>query len=203
MKLNLGTTKHELTLAFTFTQEGKELSTKQQATLLKFMLLFNVFEGALFTGSRSQDANCKEICANLAKCEDWFKIEDYYDEYGVFFVERFTKNGEYNDNNLFGGRRPQPDIGKTVKKVIEKLKNGDKDNGELFYSYLQIAFRYRNKLFHGEKTAFGLDQQIACFDKINWMMNKLLGDMMDHQFVGLNKEISKNIRIVKGDKNYD
>ena len=187
--------KDKIELAYTLTLKGtkpSKLSEQQRDTLLTFMLLFSVFEAELFRDAVKRETKCKEICEDL-KHEKWFDIKDY-DKFGNFFVERYMKDGKYNDHHLFQGRRDHTDTGRIVQNAIEKLRKREYDDN-LFYSYLEIAYRFRNKLFHGEKDALlDVNKQIDSLDKINWLMHKLLSDMVENKFIGLSEKYPKKLR---------
>ena len=173
-------------LACKFTPGGGSvvLTDEQQETLVKFLLLFNLFEGVLFKQREGQQAtNCQQIHNDL-KNEGWFNVNDY-NEFGLFFANRYIQNGQYNDRDLFRDRFGNRSAdGEKVQIALEGLKAGVQNN-DLFDCYLIIAYTFRNKLFHGAKDIPSLEEQIDCFETINWMMDKLLKDMVAGQFIGL------------------
>ena len=190
MKLNSSTITSAIEFTKTFTLGNDKFTPEQQTILLRFLLLFNIFEAGLFDESiKFRRENCDAIHKAL-KNTNWFKVGTY-DEYGKFFVDRYFKNGRYDDNGLFHGQSSE--ICDQVKNAIEKLKNDERDE-KLFDSYLEIAYRFRNKLFHGEKAVQGVVRQIDCLEKINWMLEKLLNDMVSNEFAGLSEEYPKSLR---------
>ena len=170
--------KDQVEFACTLSLKGtklSDLSDLDRETLLKLMLSFNVFE-AMF-GQKPE-----QICKDLLECRDWFNVKDY-DTYGKFFVNRyFNEEGNYDNHKLF--RDENSAVAIVVKDVIERLKEGEYDE-KLFYAYLEIAYRFRNNLFHGGKDVLELGRYTDCFEMITWMMYKLLGDIVDNKFAGL------------------
>ena len=183
--------KEQVKLAYTLTLEGNEIHEPLKNTLLKFMFLFNVFEARLFQTENPltnkpdktpTSDRLLEICNNLKSEREWFQVKDY-DKYGKFFVKRYIdQDGNYDDRNLFRQRTPL--VREKVKKAIVKLANEEYDD-DLFYSYLEIAYRFRNNLFHGGKDTIYLSQYIECFDMVSWLIHKLLSDMVKKRFIGL------------------
>jgi hypothetical protein len=170
-------------IEWAYTLENGNLGKPEQDTIFKFMLLFNVFEARLLIGSASQAL--PKICTDL-KNQNWFRIDEY-DEYGKFFLERYTdgSDGSIKFEQLkLSKKHNEYD---EVKASFDNFKKGNRDD-KLFLSYLRVAYRFRNNLFHGSKNALGLNVYVECFEKINWLMHKLLSDMVSNSFDGLDKK---------------
>jgi hypothetical protein len=165
-----------------YTLKGGDISQSDQEVIIKFLLLFNVFEARLFS-SRNTNQILEKMCSDLLG-ESWFKKNEY-DEYGRFFSNRYIKNGKLTSR--FDSLEIASTYRERAENSLKDFHNG-KYNDNLFLTYLLIAYRFRNNLFHGSKDAMGLNKYISCFEKINWMLHKLLSDMVINRFEGLDKK---------------
>jgi len=167
----------------------KTLQPEQRDIIFKFVVYFNIFEDwlarpeAWLTRKSNKAPFWVPICKDL-KAETWFKIRDY-NEYGYFFAERYIYG--LDAEKLFDELGLEPKhIKPIVRKLLEKFPHYELED-DMLLAYMQIAYQFRNNLFHGSKSTVGLDIYMACFDKINWMMHRLLSDMLTYKFKGLKK----------------
>ena len=168
-------------IRWAYTLQGGNLSKNEQDTVLKFVLLFNVFEARLFNPGQV-NPRLTEMCEDLNN-EKWFCVKEY-DRYGRFFVDRYIINAEGNNRLRHLKRGMNQENTERLKNALTLLRHGQHDT-DLFYSYLQIAYGFRNNLFHGSKEVLCLNLYYSCFRQINWLIHKLLSDMVDQNFKGL------------------
>ena len=168
-------------IEWAYTLKDNQLSMEKQDVVLKFMLLFNVFEARLFNPFNPGQVNARlvEMCKDLSEME-WFRIEKY-DYYGNFFADRYITQ---NDGLQKFARLHLNKYSNRVKNALIAFNEGEYDS-DLFLSYLQIAYAFRNNLFHGSKDVLDLNVYLDCFKMINRLIYELLGDMADNSFRGL------------------
>jgi hypothetical protein len=164
-------------------------SEEAKLTLLKFVFLFNIFESTLFTKEERGFTAIKRICSDLKKEDSWFKIRDYK-EYGDFFVKRYLIDRTHRIEDL---NFEKDEYREAVEKALEKLRNGSGDNGDLFLCYLVIAYRFRNNLYHGSKAVTKVEKFEECFEQINKLFLRLLTDMVDNRYKGINVDTNDEI----------
>lgn len=184
-----GVTKEQMIEQVNWAYTLEELfdSDENQNDVLKFMLLFNVFEAFLFIPGVSipKKEALTELCNDLGK-EIWFNIKDY-DDYGNFFADRYIdeygRNTPYFDSLMpFSSEKTKITVGTALRGL-----RSNKHTKSLFLSYLLIAYAFRNNLFHGSKRIMTLNEYSECFSKINHMMYKLLLNMVENDFRGLSR----------------
>jgi hypothetical protein len=164
----------------------ERLFQEHQDVLTRFVLMFNVFESLLFKQDNQQGRGkvCNEICTDLKNETDWFNVKDYA-EFGEFFIDRLNSRL----HRLFF---KSPKENELVVKLVERQYVDDP-----FEVYLIIAYYYRNKFFHGIKDWFEIKEDqnyVECFIKIACMLHKLLSDMLNNQFIGLDHKYPKPTR---------
>jgi hypothetical protein len=125
-----------------------------------FSLLWNLFEG-LICNKNASVITLENAVLDLQKRK---KINiDYYEQFLEYFVERYAKNGETNRlfDELNLRRNDKPELVKAV------LKGNETSSEKVLLAILIIVFRYRNNLFHGEKSIYKLQNQIDNFRNAN------------------------------------
>ena len=128
-----------------------------------FSLLWNLFEGLVCNKNASANA-LKNAISDLQN-RNKLKIEDY-DKFLKYFTNRYIENGEINHRfnrlNLRLGDKP--------KLVEEVLKGNETAPEKVLLAILIIVYRYRNNLFHGEKSIYDLPNQIDNFRNANQLL---------------------------------
>lgn len=139
--------------------------------LLKFLLYFNVFENKFLCGESENSDNLRKIISNNS-----INIESTHQIYD-FFVERYVQNGIINGcfADLFylrenGKYRDE----ETRTKIIENLKSNTSDKVTKTFTSLVIAYRFRNNLYHGNKSILHLDSYKECFNETNYFMESII-----------------------------
>ena len=122
-------------------------------------------------------------------CKDLFN--DYhidltkYDGFGQYFSNRYVKpTGGRTDN--FRNLRLHPASANTVFNCIKSFNQHRSRSEKLLWSYLQIAYRFRNNMFHGSKGLVHLPTYINEFKEINSFMHQLISDILDSGYKGFN-----------------
>lgn len=172
--------------------EGNLLSEEEQKVIVKFLLLFNVFEARLFKDGYGVSNLLEQISKDL-KLQNWYDISKY-NLYGKFFSDRYINDknkctGYFKNLKLKGTLNDKNSIKYKCKDALVKFKNYKENNNDyLLNSYLEIAYRFRNNLFHGNKSTIGLNIYKECFEKIIFLIENLLKDMILNNFDGLNNK---------------
>ena len=159
------------------------LSDQDQKVILSFVLNFNIFEAQLFKNNKEYVfIHLQALCNDLNK-QHWFNLEEY-DRMGNYVVARYV-NSDNKPKENFIRLRLNSEITKKVFNALSDFKSTDIRDDKLFYYYLEIAYSFRNNLFHGKKDNIGLNKYIDCFKEINFLINKLICDMCDNNYEGL------------------
>jgi hypothetical protein len=176
-------------LDWAHTLEQKHLPKPQQETLIKFVLLVNAFEAWLIRYGPAKDDVIEAICTDVTNTK-WFQENsyDHFGQFGRFFVDNFQAPPEKSAPG-----KVKLDFGKLrldgnqdmVTDTLEKFAAG-KSEDNLLYVYMILVYYYRNKFFHGEKFWLEIPTQIDRFEQIVELLFKLLRDMIENKFEGLN-----------------
>lgn len=173
-------------ISWAYTLSTDRLTEPEQKAFLSFMFFFNIFEAHLFENGHGVNDLLKKINDDLLK-ESWFNINDY-SFYGDFFKQRYV-NADGKQTSHFRLLQLNQSRKKAVFDILAKYKIADDNSNipDLFRAYLEIAYRFRNNLFHGSKGVHSLSQYTDCIEKINNLLYKLLTDMKSNGFHGLTK----------------
>jgi len=169
-------------LEWAFTLNDEYLPKEDKEAIIKFVLVFNIFENWLSKQDKNEHIRDirDQLCDDL-HAADWFNVGEY-EEYDQFFFERLRENNRFQRMEF----RSDND-----RKLVEKFVNGQRDD-DLFKIYLILAYHYRHKFFHGAKYWATIKQDyVGCFKVIVRMMHKLLSDMLEHKFIGLDYKTNR------------
>lgn len=111
------------------------------------------------------------ICAKADAWRDAGTLDaDQYDAELAYFRERYFANGAFTHHFAHLHLRPadQPDL---VRSVLDGSNNDPRDR---LLAALMIVWRFRNNLFHGEKWAYQLQDQLSNFTNANALLMRLL-----------------------------
>lgn len=134
--------------------------------LRNFLLLWNLFEAELFSCDFRRNKN--KVIKKLQ-----------FDELLLNEVFIFMQNRYSKDNVRFSKLKIRTKKERT--KILQILQGGMISNEEKIYVVMTIIYRYRNNLFHGNKTIANAAGQTEMFE----MANKFLISCLDkHQDQG-------------------
>jgi plasmid replication initiation protein len=158
-----GPIPNELVWISNFLSFERELTGEDIENVRNFSILWNLFEGLVCNRNASANA-LKNAVSNLQK-QDKLKIEDY-DKFLKYFANRYIENGETNDrfSKLNLRRSDKPELVEAVLKGTETAPE------KVLLAILIIVYRYRNNLFHGEKSISDLPNQIDNFRNANHLL---------------------------------
>ena len=163
----------------------KEFDSSLRLTLLKFVMLFNVFEHNELKNEIGNKQNLSELSKkyNEIKKIDKKIIKDFLD----FFTIRYIKNGELTDdfNNLFRDFEKCDDEISLLKSYTGKID----DYQNLMFLSLRISYRFRDNLYHGNKVLSTLSENKECFEKINVFLFSVLKQLHDKEDVNYEQTI--------------
>ena len=166
--------------------EQTNLSKKNEKILIKFLLLFNVFEARLFKNGQHVNDLLKQISSDVVK-ESWFDMSLCADFLSFFRKRYIDDNGTTNkkfDNLKLAGSANDRTTPKGNAKAVILNKEAKQEN--ILFACLCIAYRFRNNFFHGSKDVLGLNVYYDCFEVIIEFVTSLLEAMIDNDFSGLN-----------------
>lgn len=142
------------------------LDTEEYVEVRNFMILWNLFEARLFKHDfRKYKSNIQNI--HLAS--------DLIDTTLQYLQNRYITNGSTNEQFKRLRLRSNNDS-PSIQRVLLGLTNNSNDT---IKTIITIIYRYRNNLFHGEKTIASLPRQkdnfvhankflIACLEANKW-----------------------------------
>jgi len=142
------------------------LSTEDHDAILGFSLLWSLFESS----AMNRDANASKIVRIV---DAWSRNgglnADIYDEALDYFRKRYFINGNFSSN--FDDLKLRPhDKPQLVRGVIKGSKNSANDRAA---TVLLVIWRLRNNLFHGEKWAYSIHDQLDNFNHANNVLMKI------------------------------
>ena len=150
-------------------------------TCASFLFYTSWFEELLFNFSNRQGGEKNEkICKELSELVNLSE----YDSYGQYFSNRYISGSR--TTNEFRNLKLRRDDAHIVKRSLEQYKANGKRDWELLWSYLMIAYRFRNNMFHGSKGLVNLSSYIEQFKMINQFLRQLIGDIIDNNYTGYN-----------------
>jgi hypothetical protein len=154
---------NELEWIGSFLSLGRKLSGDDIESVRNFSLLWNLFEGLVCNKSASVGA--LENAVSYLQKRNRLKIDDY-EKFLKYFSNRYMENGEINHRfgklNLRGS-----DKAELVEAVLKGIETAPE---KALLAILIIVYRYRNNLFHGEKSIYDLPNQIDNFRNANQLL---------------------------------
>lgn len=149
-----------------------------------FLFYASWFEERLFSqkkGEHQSPENTKKIAAYVAG-----KIDlSSYDAYGNYFCNRYL-NGSMPTHH-FSQLQLSSKHSKNVQTALQDFLDTGKRDSELLWSYLMIAYRFRNNMFHGSKKLINLNTYVEQFDLLNRFWDQLLRDIDNIGYLGFNQ----------------
>lgn len=141
----------------------RKITENDIESVRNFSLLWNLFEGLICNKNASISA--LENAVSDLHDRDRLKIDDY-DKFLKYFTKRYIENGEtshrFDRLNLRHGDKPE--------LVAAVLKGNETTPKKVLLAILIIVYRYRNNLFHGEKSIYDLPNQIDNFRNANQLL---------------------------------
>lgn len=149
-------------------QKGKEIKAVELEPVLQFSLLWNMFEAIVFRGRTGNE---------IHKIEE--SVKELNEAGGIrprpsftFALSHFRKR--YLNENHTVGRRFNSLFDSRTEAGKRKAKSALEDNEQSLDSQicalLIMASRFRNKLFHGGKTVYTLNNQASNFKVVNQIL---------------------------------
>lgn len=132
-----------------------------------FALLWSLFEAKLM----GTEANARKISQAV---EEWDAANalcaELYDREVAYFRNRYFQNGEYTFR-FYKLQLRKSDM----PELIAAGLRGDADTPrDRVLTVLLIIWRFRNNLFHGEKWAYELQEQLDNFSHANAVLMRVL-----------------------------
>lgn len=143
------------------------LPEADRAAIFYFTFLWSLFEAQVMGNFARADL----ICAKVDEWRDAGTLEaDQYATELAYFRRRYFANGVFTHHfyHLHLRAADQPAI---VRSVLDSTNNDPRDR---LLTVLMIVWRFRNNLFHGEKWAYQLQDQLSNFDHANGVLMRLL-----------------------------
>ncbi|MCZ7938531.1 hypothetical protein D3C80_164420 [compost metagenome] len=143
------------------------LPEEDRAAIVTFTFLWSLFESQIMGNFARADLIC-------TKADEWSKAgtldADQHTAELAYFRQRYFANGTFTHHFPHLNLRPtdQPAI---VKSVLDGTNNDPRDR---LLTLLMIVWRFRNNLFHGEKWAYQLQDQLSNFTHANSVLMRLL-----------------------------
>ena len=180
---------------------SREIDKNTSDLLLRFLLTFNLFERVFFDQTlRDEDGKRYLAHKHLLTLSEKLVREqgfqtDRMKEFARHFAERYEVTGYRNGNDKYESLYMCPEIKRNVAETLLYAENGtvptrhrddrfgDGLDVDMIYHSLQIAYRYRNNLFHGLKGLEMLDQYQEEFKLIVEMLTYILEYANKHQYL--------------------
>jgi len=156
-------TPNEIEWIESFLSLKGKLTRDQIERVRNFSLLWNLFEGMVC--NRNASITAIELAVLELQRRDKLNVDDH-EKFLKYFVDRYISNGETNHRfdrlNLRRNDR---------RELVEAVLKGNETSPEkILLAILIIVFRYRNNLFHGEKSIYELPDQIDNFRNANQLL---------------------------------
>lgn len=138
-----------------------------RAAIFNFTFLWSLFEAQVMNSFARADL----ICAKANQWRDDGTLDaDQYDDELAYFRARYFSNGAFTHHfdHLHLRQVDQADL---VRSVLDGSNNDPRDR---LLTILMIVWRFRNNLFHGEKWAYYLQDQLSNFTHANAILMRLL-----------------------------
>lgn len=143
------------------------LSEEERAAIFHFTFLWSLFEAQVM----GNYARAHLICAKADEWRDAGTLDvDHYDGVLAYFRQRYFANGQFTRHFAHLHLRPadQPEV---VRSVLDGSNDDPRDR---LLTVLMVVWRFRNNLFHGEKWAYQLQDQLPNFTHANAVLMRLL-----------------------------
>lgn len=145
---------------------GLQLTHEIIENILYFSLLWNLFEARVCNKS----ASIPKIKNAILTLDNQGMLQNFnvHDELN-YFVNRYIINGQ--PNQRFGYLNIAP---RDEQLVIKVLTYQETAPWKVLFGLMIIVYRYRNNLFHGEKSLTDIYAQELNFEKANQLLMRLL-----------------------------
>ena len=158
-----GPIPNELEWISNFLSFERKLTGDDIENVRNFSILWNLFEGLVC--NRNASIIALENAVSDMQNRNKLVIDDY-NKFLKYFSNRYIENGETNHRfdrlNLRRGDKPE---------LVEAVLKGNEIAPEkVLLAILIIVYRYRNNLFHGEKSIYDLPNQIDNFKNANQLL---------------------------------
>lgn len=144
-----------------------DLPDPDRRAIFDFAFLWSLFEAQIMANFARADRIRERVDAWST---NGTLQADLYDAELAYFRNRYFANGAltYHFSHLNLRPSDHPDL---VQAVIEGANNAPRDR---MLALLMIVWRLRNNLFHGEKWAYGLRDQLDNFRHANGVLMRML-----------------------------
>lgn len=143
------------------------LPENEQTVIIDFTFLWSLFEAQVM-GNHAQSVRMR------TKVDEWQAAgtlePERYDAELAYFQQRYFAQGEFTHHfyHLHLRKCDQRDLVQAV------LSGNINDGHNRLVALLMIVWRFRNNLFHGEKWAYQLQDQLQNFTHANAALMRLL-----------------------------
>lgn len=143
------------------------LRENEQTAIVNFTFLWSLFEAQVMD-NRAQPDRMR------TKVDEWYAAgtlePERYDVELAYFRQRYFAEGQFTHHfpHLHLRASDHPDL---VQAVLDGSTNDPRDR---LLVVLMIVWRFRNNLFHGEKWAYQLQDQLQNFTHANTVLMRLL-----------------------------
>src|SRR5690606_26061639 len=145
--------------------EKPTLNENELKTTRNFTLMWSLFEHTYFTEEKNQTLNVQRLKALAFLSKGIIQQEDYKD-FILFFNKRYFQNGD-KGKERFKNLRLHQDEFEDVKNIVKNYNEDEKLRERILEALFLIAHRFRNNLFHGNKSPINLQIYEECFDVLN------------------------------------
>lgn len=144
-----------------------DLPDPDRRAIFDFAFLWSLFEAQIMVNFARADRIRERVDVWVA---NGTLEAGLYDAELDYFRNRYFADGEFTDHFPHLNLRPSdhPDL---VQAVIEGTNDDPRDR---MMALLMIVWRLRNNLFHGEKWAYGLRDQLENFTHANCVLMRML-----------------------------
>jgi hypothetical protein len=162
-----GVSPQELIWINKFLSTRVPISLEDVDSVLCFSLLWNMFEG-LVCGKNASIPKIEMAVEKIMRAGN-LNPRDYEDHL-AYFRRRYVEDGSVNDR--FDGLRFRPrDREDLVRDVLVGQVSAA---GDILLALLIIVYRFRNNLFHGEKSLRELPSQKGSFSVANCILMQVM-----------------------------
>lgn len=168
----MGNWKENIILINDMTKGLKNVEPDTVKHLLHLLLLFNSFEehiNAIDDYSVYYEYNGSKKRKTVRKIflEKYNLNIDYYEETFAFFKSRYVTNGKLNKNfNGLFKNESNENINHTETRITNYLLSNNISNEKKLETCLEIAYRFRNNIFHGGKIVSEFSKFNNCYIEI-------------------------------------
>ena len=159
----------------------RKMTTEDQKVVFTFLMYFNIFESTFFKDDRKYVRDRLLSLNDALNNEGWFSVAKF-DSFAKHFAERYNSKLPEGENRFNGLNLSRDDKSVLLSAITAVSINGC-HHEKLLYFYLTIAYKFRNNLFHGEKSVEALGHYRDEFTYINQLLSQLMKDMADNNFI--------------------